>query len=798
MAEAPLAFRLAARSLARRPIQPLVAALVLGVAVAAAGLAAVAAYDTLLRPSPYVNADRVLVVRDANDLLSSSALETLRGATTFDAVSGYAERTSTLRDGANTRQIRALAVDDQFFRVLGVRPSRGRWFDSADVTPGAAPTAIVREGFASLGTRLVLDAEPHTVIGVMPRAFAFPREVVVWVPNRSPTRTALGTFMALGHIAPAVSLSSVAAELRLLSQRRNAERPASAPRAGYHTSLLVDEARAGIDSSFWMTLVAAGFILLLTAGTLTNLFLARAIARTRDIAVNAALGASMRALIAQQLVESSLVSLTGAGIGVVLGMLAIPMLPIAIVVDWRMLLAIAVAGVLFATLLGIAPAVQFRGRNINTLLRAGAGGITTSRGQRRVRAVLVTSEIALVMFLVISAGVIGKLYVASERIDWGYDTRHTLFGIVTLPQSRFASTQERLTLARDVAGRLRGLGVGSATVFGEAFPGWVPENITPFAELDGYSGTRRSGPAFPMLLIDTDSSYLDAMGLKLLRGRWVSERDRVGADPVAVIDQKLAEFNWPGKDPLGHHIRFNAMEPDGPWYTIVGVVANETALGGFGRLDKAGAYRGFHPRVMYRSLAQTAVTWPEGTKPGTAGFAFAIHTSGDPMHAASAVRRALSDVAPDQPVTRFGTLHDYMNINGASMRETTSVFGLLGALGLALSILGIVSLVTDTVVRRRREIGIRITLGARWPHIFGIVLDESTKLACAGVVMGLILSGVLVKVLGHFIPVLGLHIDDPTLIVSAAATVLVLVSLAALGPALAALRVVPTIALQAD
>jgi putative ABC transport system permease protein len=795
MAEVPLAIRVAARALARRPLQPLIAAVVLGVAVGAAGIAATATYDSVLRPSPYRGTDRVLTIRDASDLLSPSALATLRTATSFDALSAYAERRFTFRDGASTRNVAALEIDSLFTTLVGVRPRVGRSFDAADQLPSAAPVAIVRDGLVALGDRIVLDGEAFTVVGVMPRGVRFPGQTEVWVPRRGAASSELEQFTALARLARGVTAARASVELSVLAQRRNAERPSTARRVGYHSDEFEKIARGGVPQSFWLTVASAALLVLLTAGTLANLFLVRAVARTHDVAVRAALGASPVELVKQHLAEATIVALAGAMIGVVIALCAAPVLPLDVAIDWRVLSAIALAALFFAALLGVAPGVRFRGRNLIALLRGGADGITAGAGQRRWRGTLVAAELSLVMFLVIAAGVLSKVYFASERIEWGYDTRNTLFGIVSLPQSRFDDVSARTQLAEALRTRLQSAGVGRATVFAESYPMWVPGNVTRWFEAEGATRMFREGSDGPHTTVDTDSSFLSTMGLRLLRGRFIAPEDRAGAEPVIVIDQRLAERNWPGIDPVGHHIKLVGMEPNGPWYRIVGLVGNVAEISFSSAILRSLPVK---TSVAYRSLAQSAVLWPGNGQPTRPGFAFAIHASSGGSAPLRAARAALADVAPDQPIEQLGSLQNYLNARGAAVRDTAKAMSVIGIFGIVLCVLGVVGLVADTVVRRTREIGIRVTLGARTSDILAIVLDESTKLACVGVALGLVVSGVLVKVLGHYIPALGLNIDDPWLVVTAAFAVLLLVVASTLWPASKALRVAPSIALKAD
>jgi hypothetical protein len=285
------------------------------------------------------------------------------------------------------------------------------------------------------------------------------------------------------------------------------------------------------------------------------------------------------------------------------------------------------------------------------------------------------------------------------------------------------------------------------------------------------------------------------MGSRILRGRGITSRDNAGAVAVAVVDEEFAARNWPGNNAVGQQIKLVDLEPNGPWYTIVGVASHALEISPTARLVGQGRIRGTH--LIYRSLAQVAPSWPANSAPAVPAFGFVVRGA-DGEQLVPAVRSALQPVLADQPLDFLGTLQEYYNADGLAARRKALLLGVTAVFGIALAVIGIVALVVDAVRRRTREIGIRVTLGASAGHLVGMIVREIALVSSIGVAAGLIASALVGRLVGHYLFGLGGGFDDARVVAGAVFGVLAVAIASATLPAHRVLRIDPTNALRTD
>lgn len=828
MLDIPTSLGIAIRRCRRHSWASLTSISTLAAATGALGVMLAATYRTALLPLPYPRSSQIVTIEQRGDLLSD---EDVRLASEAQAVSGLGSVATgrlDFRHADESGTLNVAAIDSQFMSVLGLPAAVGRSLTRGDFEVDSPAAVVVSHAFAFrsggdagvIGTSIYIDGRYFTIVGVMPATFDFPTGTDVWGPRSKVSALADSkALIAIGRLASSGSVPRLQRELDLLGKRREGPTLTGLP-FRYRVLNFSTLARHRTAPAFWLLATSVVLLFVVTVGTLLSLALVRASTRTQEVALHLALGASGRQLVFQQMEEDGLLSATGVLIGILIAIgvtralasrpLRAGVWPSDVSVSWPVVCVVLVVGALVSLLVAVVPLLQFHRLQLHDTLRKGSAGLTATAANRKLRAGLVAVELALVMFLAIATGVLLKEGSRLSHVDWGYDASHIVIGFVHLPTSAFPSPAVRSDAADQVVGRLRGQhGIASATVFGET---WLLQNLRrghAGIELDSHGNEGRGEPVLPFESIDADSGYFSTMGVRIVRGRGIRASDDASAPPVVVIDEQLADADWPNEDPLGHRIRFPAAEPGGPWYTVIGVAQS---AGYFGPIPAIRApERSWHPVIVYRSRLQVPLAVrPDESGPAGPGFAVAVRAVSNYDGEAGAVRHAIAEVFPDLPLKHLGTLEAYFQETaGASqLRNTTRLLIMFAGFGGVLCLLGILGIVTDAVVRRTREIGIRVALGARPSDVIAIALHESTWTAAAGILLGLLVSLLLSRLIGHFIfmrditsgdPYAGsLSIGDPIIVLGAAMVTFVLALGASLWPARRALAIPPSTALRSE
>jgi putative ABC transport system permease protein len=794
-------FRFAARSLVRRPMVFAAATISLALGIAANTTIFATIDGFMLRPLPYPDANRIVGVWTTNPSrgwtrASTSMpdyLDWRRDARTMD-LAAFASTSYNLADADRAERAVGSLVTASMFTVLGGRPTLGRTFSADAEQPGAPKVAVVSDAFwkrhfagdsAAIGRSVKLDGEPYTVIGVMPSWFRFPElGTDVWTPMTHDGRekradrniTVVGRLRS-GNDARAADQELAAITSRLATQFDD-DRGVGAVTENLQRAMLGPEFAQGASIST----VAVVFVLLIACANVANLLLALGAARARELALRTAVGASRGRLVRQLLTESVVLGLAGGALGAMLsvwGVRAIigifpPQIPGGenVALNGRALAYTLGLSLVAAVVFGVAPAFSATKSAIGDVLREGGRGSTMSFRRHRLGASLVASEIALALVLLISAGLLLKGAIRSQTIDRGFDPDHVLTMRLTLPANQYTDTTRLVAFQHAVLSRLRSLpdveAAGATTLLPDE-----GSTITAY-RIEGRSiPGQGKGPISQYRVITP--GYVDAMHYRVVRGRDLSDYDRLGASGALLVNETFARQNWPNGDALGRRLVFESAA--GPVSReIVGIVGDVREIGPASELRP----------VMYFSA------WQRPPR----SLAIALRSKGDPAAIASAARGELSRLDPTIPAYAVRTMRALIDHEEMASMIMPQLLAAFGAIALLLAIVGVYGVMSYSVNQRTQEVGIRIALGAEGGDIVRLVLRQGAIVAGCGMVVGLGLAALTTRALATFL--FGVSAFDPTVFGGVAAALLGAALLAGYVPARRAARVDPLIALRHD
>jgi putative ABC transport system permease protein len=807
--------RYGVRTLLKRPGFAAVAVITIGLGIGATTSIFSVVNGVLLEPPPLHEPDRLVIP----DVIAPTGYEisiSIPNFTdwrernrTFQSFGGNLSESMTLTGLDRPEIVQARLVLGDFFETLGVAPLIGRVIISDETWLDAAPVAVVTYGFwerrlggdpAVLGRTITLDSRPYEIIGVTPPEFWFPdAETEVYLPmglfSRGlcwDNRTCSAGTWVVARLNDGVDIAMAQADIDRVT-RELAEQEGE-PVATARLRSLSDVFVGDVRTPILILMGAVGFVLLIACANVANLLLSRGASRRRELAVRAALGAGRGRVVRQLLTESVALGLAGGVLGVGLAYLGIRVLvPAAsdsipagaaerVGLDLSVLAFTFIVAVGAGLLFGVAPALRASAQGLAAELKEGGRGDTVGRGRQRLRSGLVVAEVALSLVLLIGAGLMVQSLRKLQQVDKGFVAENVFTARVSLPRVRYDGKGPAWRFFDDFLRRVRALpGVRTASL-SQVVPlqgGSWEQSIVP-------EGTPREPENLrSVLYYVVTPDYFPTFGMTLLRGRGFGEQDRDGVPPVCIIDETLAETFWPGEDPIGKRVNFEAGEgwtPENPvqlWRTVVGVVRNVRHY----ELESPARI------TVYVPMAQSAGMW-------TGSMYVAAKTAGDPLLLAEPVRRELAALDPEVPLYRIETMEGY--VSGA-MSNSRLVGGLLSAfsvLALVLSAVGIFGVISFSVVQRMREIGIRMALGAHRGDVLRMVTGQSLRVSLAGVVLGLIAAFALTRLMSSLL----FEVDpvDPLTYAALAAFLVAVSTLAAYLPARRATRVDPAIVLREE
>lgn len=810
--------RFAVRVLWRNPGFTAVALLVLALGIGANTAIFTVVDAVMFQPLPYRNPGRLVSLwtrvlpGQPNNLRSSG--DTLAGTEdrypispanlvdyekadrVFSGMTGFAFTGRNLTQDGPPERLFGEKVTANYFEVLGVAPAQGRAFLPEEDQPDKEGVVVLtnelwRRRFGSdprlIGSEITLDDQKFRVVGIMPAGFKSPTQFVVpedlsfFVPAAY-TAAQLSDranleLNVIGRLKPGATLRQAQAEMDAISNNLDRQFPQTNKNIKLGMAPLDEDIASTVRASMLALLGAVGLILLIACANLANLLLARAVGRQREIAIRFALGASRARVMSELMIQSAVLGTLGFIAGLILGawteQLLVRLAPEGIprlgsaTMDARVILFAIVLSLATAIVFGLFPAWQASKAHPAESLKSSERGIAAA-GVMRWRNALMVAEIGLSMMLMVGAGLLLKSFLRLRAVDVGFETGRVVAMNINLPPSHYKTPDQRFAFFDQLTGRVAGLPGVEAVAFANRMPvrgGWSTG-----VQVDNNPEIRSTeGQA-------VSADYFHTLGIPLLRGRLFTPADRNNAPRVAIVNVAFARSYLNGRDPVGHHLRFN---PNQPWLTIIGMTA---------QVHRGGQLSPAEPQV-YFPAAQT-----DAYPVRLADFAF--RAKGDPKNLIAAVQREVWAIDKDQPVTRVGTLEETVSNAVATRRFETLLIGLFAALALTLALVGIYGVISYSVSQRTGEIGLRIALGANRADILRLVISRSLLLVAAGVAAGA--SGAFA--LSRFLKTLLFHVapDDP-LTYSTIALILSAVALAACYiPARRATQVDPMVALRYD
>jgi putative ABC transport system permease protein len=761
------------------------------------------ASGVLLRPLPYPGADRIAMVWMDNarinlreDWHSYPNYEDYRDqSSTFAHMAAFNTMARTFADGGEPERVIGAHSTANLFAVLGVSPLHGRTYDEKEGQPGGEAVVVLSHGLWQrrfggradlVNSTIQMNGASARVIGIMPAGFAFPvKDTAFWIPTplSEQSRTSRGSLwlQVVGRMKPGVSVEQAQADL----SRVNAGILERFPQQKGYTVYVVshfEQIVGRIRPAVLVLLGAVGFVLLIACTNVANLLLARASTRERELALRAAIGAGRGRLIRQMLTESLLLSVIGglAGLGLAwLGLDALlatapPDLPRLdeIRIDARVLVFTLGLSVATGLLFGVAPALQTAGADPGRTLKEGGRGATTVG--RSLRRALVVLEVALAVVLLVGAGLMIRSFINVQRVDLGFVPDRVLTARIGLFGPGYRQPGKVTEFFRELVTRHEASpGIEGAAAVGTLFLSATP-NSTNFS-IEG----RPDFTPEERIEVPVDSitpNYFSVMRVPLLAGRFFDERDAAGAPETVIINDSMARMFWPGEDPVGRRIKYGQLDSQGPWMTIVGVVGDTRRTG----LDAAVRPETYLPHAQAPSGGMTVV----------------VRTIGEPEAAVSGLRSVVRSIDPTIPLFAARSVDDLLDDMTAQRRLNTLLLSVFGAVAALVAAVGVYGVLAYSVQQRRRELGVRVALGATAGTLLRLVLTEGLTLAGAGLVIGLLGALALGRVLTSLL--YGVSATDPATLAAIAGLAGFTALLACLVPAIRAVRVDPTSALRAD
>ena len=794
------------RSLMKRPAATLIAlvTLALGIGVNTAIFSAVD--SVLLRPLPFKEPERLVSIWEQtlrmgivrNEVAPANFGDLRTQNQSFEAIGAYGPQDINLTGDGEPERISAQLVSANVFSILGVQPALGRTFLTNEDQPGQHRVVVLSDALwqrrfnqdpAIVNRNITLNGEAFTVVGVMPRGFFFPeREVELWVPWAMEPEQASGRgdhyLRLIARLRPGATVERANHDLESIAGRLESEYPRTNEGLNFTSNALHKDYVGDLRLPILILFGAVGLVLLIACANVANLLLAQATTRRKEIAIRIALGARRWTIVRQLLIESLL--LAGAGgllgtLGAFWGVVALAkFLPESlsklqgVTVDARVFVFTLGVSALTAIVFGGVPALLASRTRPGATLSDVARDVSGGTSGRLVRRVLVVSEVALAVVLLVGAGLLIRSFQRLRQVDIGFATENRLTMKMVLPMPKYAKPDSRRAFYDQMLQRVEALpgveAAGMITVLPLSFNGM---NFS-------FSVEGRSSPSdvqLPFALYRVVSpGYFRAMGITLQRGRFFDGHDAPDSQPVLLINQRLAEQYWPNEDPIGKRLKIGPVDSPNQWLTVVGIVNNVRQTG------------------LYEQKHEIYVPYAQERRAFMAPRDLVVSTKGDAASVVGAVRQAVWEVDKDQPVSNVRTMEQVVAAAISKERFQSLLLGLFAALALLLACVGLYGVISYAVVQRTHEIGVRMALGAKPVDVLRLVIRQGLGLTIIGLVVGVVVGSVVTRVLADML--YGVGTRDPLTFVGAPLLLLIVALLACYIPARRATRIDPLVALR--
>jgi predicted permease len=755
----------------------------------------------LLRPLPYPQSDRLAVLdetalKQGVDSMSVSFpnfLDWREQNNVFEDVATYYGTSRFALSGTGEPiEIRGTRVSQGLFELLRVSPQLGRTFTANEDRPEEDAVVILghdlwQRNFGGdpkiIGQKITLSNRARTVVGVMPAGFRFPEISELWTPLALTTKTFTRTdhgLSAIARLKDGVSFAQAQTEMNNIAARIEQQNPVTNEGLGVKVTSLHENLSGDYREALLILLGVVGCVLLVACVNVANLMLARATARQREFALRAALGAGRWQMIRQLLIESLLLAIVGGALGFVLSLWALHLLLTAIPIelpfwmnfglDLRVLGFTVAITLLTGLIFGAVPALQTSRVDLNDTLKEGGRGSSSVRSHSR--SLLVVTEIALSLVLLVGAGLMIQSFLRLRRVNIGFDAKNVLTTTLILPSAKYREGEQRTTFFKQLVERVREL------------PGVQAAGATATLPLSGSNwGRSLTVEGYPVLPVGqapaiqhtvVTPGYFRTMGIVLLSGRDFTDADAKDSPDVTIIDERLAREYWPNDSPIGKRVRFGPPEDNEPWHTVIGVVSTVR-----------------HQKMQEDT--RKSVYLPHLKVPVN-GLTLVARTSSNPRELAAAVRRVVAQMDSDLPVSKIATMEEVVAESIWQPRLYAMLFAVFAGGALILALIGIYGVMAFLVQTRTHEIGIRMALGATARDVFKLIVGRGMKLTAIGVLVGIGGAAVLTRLMHSLL--FNTSATDPITFILISLLLSLAAFLACYIPARRAAKVDPLVALR--
>lgn len=797
--------RYGARRLLKNPGFTLIAILTLALGVGANAAIFTVVNSVLLRPLPYKDADRLVILKDSwlpkfPEFAAAPAnfLDWKKENTVFERLVAFRFTSMNLTGKGDPERLTGFAVSEGFLAMLGVTPQYGRDFSAEENLVGKNNVIILNHGFwrqryggdpSIVNQTISLDGQSYVVVGVLPATFSFPgRDASYWTPlaftpQQAQNRGGHNLGRVVGQLKPGVSVTQANAEMVAIAGRLAAQYPAN---SGWSVNVtpLLDFTVRSVKPALYVLLAAVAFVLLIACVNVANLLLSRVAGRAKEIAIRSSLGASRGRIVRQLLTESLFLALLGGVAGLALAKWGLDLLLLLapenlprmsqVSLDGRVLGFTFLLTLLTGLVFGLVPALQASNPNLNEAMKDGGRGATEGKRGRLIRNSLVVVEVASALVLLIGAGLMIKSFWRLQHTNPGFNAQNVMTARVALPQRKYPESKQQEAFFTQLLEKL------------EATPGVQSVGASTLIPLDGddyiagFEIQDRPSPApgqgQSTIFTAISDGYFKAMGIPLIRGRLFDKRDSSNSPHVALINETMAKKIFPNEEPIGKRITFGNRDDASAWYEIVGVVGD----------------------VRHYSLDQPAPlqTYEPYTQQTFSYMSLAVRTTGDPAALGPAIRNQVHALDAEQPVANMKTLDALAAISSAQAQFSMTLLSVFASVALLLATIGVYGVLSYAVTQRSHEIGVRMALGAGRGDVLKMIAAQGMSLILIGAGIGLLGAYGLTRVMSTLL--FEVSATDPVIFGAITLLLIMIALLACYIPARRATRVDPLVALRCD